>query len=76
MVEQIFLSPQVKRNVIISNKLEYTRCLTSCRARTLGNLEIPVKSQNSIESLPNAQPHSQNENAVSNTSKNLLKSRN
>ena len=25
MVEQIFLSPQLKRNVIVSNKLVYTR---------------------------------------------------
>ena len=29
MVEQIFLSPQVKRSVIISNKLVYAICLTS-----------------------------------------------
>ena len=26
-----FLSPEVKRSVIISNKLAYTSCLTSCR---------------------------------------------
>ena len=32
MVEQIFLSPQVKRRVIISSKLVYTSYLTSCRA--------------------------------------------
>ena len=76
MVEQIFLSPQVKRSVIISNKLDYTRCLTSCQTRTLGSLETSVKSQNSIESSPNAQPHPQNENAASTTSKNLPKSRN
>ena len=31
MVEKIFLSPQVKRSVIISNKLVCTSCLTSCR---------------------------------------------
>ena len=31
MVEQIFLSPQVKRSVIVSNKLVYRSCLTSCR---------------------------------------------
>ena len=30
MVEQIFLSLQVKQNVIISNKRIYTSCLTSC----------------------------------------------
>ena len=29
MVEQIFLSPQVKRSMIISNKLIYMNCLTS-----------------------------------------------
>ena len=28
---QIFLSLQVKRSVIISNKMVYTSCLTSCR---------------------------------------------
>ena len=27
----IFLSPQVKRSLIISDKLVYTSCLTSCR---------------------------------------------
>ena len=30
MVEQIFLSPQVRRGVSISNKLIYTDCLMSC----------------------------------------------
>ena len=35
MVEQIFLSPQVKRNVIICNKLVYMSCLTSCRCLVL-----------------------------------------
>ena len=30
IVEQVFLSPQVKRSVIISNKQVYTSCLTSC----------------------------------------------
>ena len=30
MVEHIFLSPQVKRSMIIGNKLVYTSCLTSC----------------------------------------------
>ena len=30
MVEQILLSPQVKRSVIISNILVYTSFLTSC----------------------------------------------
>ena len=31
MVEQILLSPQVKRSVIITNRLVYTSCLTSCQ---------------------------------------------
>ena len=31
MVEQIFFSSQVKRIAIISNKLVYTSCLTTCR---------------------------------------------
>ena len=33
MVEQIFLSPQVKWNVIISNKLAYASCLTICQTK-------------------------------------------
>ena len=41
-VQQIFFSPQVKRSVIISNKLVYTSCLT-CRwtnwdLKKLGNI--------------------------------------
>ena len=31
MVEQILLSSQVKRSVIITNGLVYTSCLTSCQ---------------------------------------------
>ena len=31
MAEQIFFSPQMKRSVIICNKLVYTSCLTSCK---------------------------------------------
>ena len=31
MFYQIFLSPQVKRSVIITNKLVCKSCLTSCR---------------------------------------------
>ena len=42
MVEQVFLSPQVKWSVIISNKLVY---------RVLGNLEKSGKSQKFIELL-------------------------
>ena len=38
--EQIFLSPQVKWSVIISSKLVYTSCLTSCwKFRKLGNIK-------------------------------------
>ena len=36
MVEQIFLSPQVKWIMIISNKLVCSGCLTSCRQTTYG----------------------------------------
>ena len=49
MVEQIFLSWQVKQNVIISNKL-----WNNLRLSILGNLEISGKSQNLIELLPSA----------------------
>ena len=31
MAEPVFLSPQVKRSVIISSKPVYTSCLTSCQ---------------------------------------------
>ena len=31
LVEQIFLSTQVKRGVIVSNELAYTSYVTSCR---------------------------------------------
>ena len=31
MFYQIFFSPQVKQNLIISNKLVYTSSLTSCQ---------------------------------------------
>ena len=31
IIEQIFLLPQVKQSIIISNKLVYKSCLTSCR---------------------------------------------
>ena len=42
--------------------------------KILGNQEIPGKSQEFIELLPNAQPSSQNENIAS-ANKNLLKKR-
>ena len=53
MVEQIFLSPQVKRSMINSNKYgiyELPHALTNnLRLRMLGNKEISEKSQNFIE---------------------------
>ena len=52
VVEQIFFSPEVKKSLIISNKLVYAICLESCR--TTESLEIR-KSQNLIELLPS--PH-------------------
>ena len=61
MVEKIFQSPQVKRNVITSSKLVYMTCLKNdFRLRILGDQEISEKSQNSIELLPSAQLPSQN----------------
>ena len=66
MVEQIFLSPQVKRSLIISNKYgiyELPHKLSNdLRLRILGNLEISGKSQNFLELQPSAQSSSQNEN--------------
>ena len=56
MVEQIFLSPQVKRSMIISNRLIYTKSLTNCQTtyclRKSGNMK---KVSKLIESLPGAQ---------------------
>ena len=66
MVEQIFLSLQVKRIVVISNKLVYSwlthELPNDLRLRVLGNQEISGKSQNFIELLPSAQSPSKNEN--------------
>ena len=60
IVEQTFHLPQVKRSVIISNKLVYTSSL-------LRNREISRKSQNFIELLPSTQSSSANKNFVSTT---------
>ena len=53
MVEQIFLSPQMKRSVIISNNYgiyELPHKLPNdLRLSILGNLEISEKSPNFIE---------------------------
>ena len=79
MVEQFFLSPQVKRRVIISNKYgiyELPHELpNNLRLRILGNEEISGKSQNFIELYPSVPSSSQNEN-FPNTSKKLMKARN
>ena len=72
MIKQIFFSLQVKQRVIISNKLVYTSCLTSCGTKYQ---EVSGKYQNFIELLPSAQSSSRNENFVS-TSKNFLRNRN
>ena len=45
LIQQIFLSPQVKQ-VIISNKVVYTSCLTSCRT----TLDLKIrKVQNNVK---------------------------
>ena len=55
MVEQFFLSPQVKRRAIISNKPIYTNChsvterLKAWNFSKLGNISISRRSQNFIE---------------------------
>ena len=78
MVEEIFLSLQVKRSVIISNKhgiyVLIQELPNNLRLRILENKEISGKSQNFKQLLPGAQPTSQNENFVG-TCKNLLRSR-
>ena len=83
MVEPIFLSPQVKRSVIISNKkhgiyeLPY-ELRNNIRFRILGNYERSGKSQNPAELLsprrlaPNPPPPAKKKNLVD-TSKKLLK---
>ena len=78
-VEQTFLTPQMKRSMIISNR----HCIyklpnnlkKDIRMRILGNQENSGKSQNFIGLLPNAWSLSRNGNLVS-TIKNLLKNRN
>ena len=60
MFYQIFLSPQVKRSVIINNKhgiYELPHELSNdLSLRILGNQERLGKSQNFIELLPSASP--------------------
>ena len=79
MVQQIFLSSQVKRSLIISNTYGiyelYHELPNDLRLRILGNWEISGKFQNFVALLPSAQFSSQKEYFV-NTSKKLLKNRN
>ena len=70
MLYQIFLSPQVKSSVIISNEHGIYELPNDLSLRILGNYEMSKKSQNFIELKPNAQTYSRNENFV-NTSKKL-----
>ena len=47
ITEQIFLSPQVKRRVIISNELEFTICLSTWQTiLDLGSEEIRKNQKN------------------------------
>ena len=51
MVQQIFLSPQVKRSVIITNKLICVSCLTSWwTAEDVGSQEI-MKYQGNLKKI-------------------------
>ena len=60
MVEQIFLPPQVKQSVIISNKLVYTSRFTGCRMteefeknlKTLCNYYLALSPPTEIKILP------------------------
>ena len=55
MVEEIFLSPQVKRSLMFSKNLVYTSFPTSCRTTLdLGNSEISLHVYNARKygSLP------------------------
>ena len=56
MFYQIFLSPQVKRNLIISNKLVYTRCFTSCRTKKIGKVQDNVKTSWNYNLVPSLLP--------------------
>ena len=59
MVEQIFLSPQVKRSVIISNKLAYTSFLTNCQMTEYRkNLKTSQNYCQALNPLPPPHPPS------------------
>ena len=51
MFYQIFISLQVKRRLIISNKLVYTSCLTSCRTTQDLRPQKIRKVQNNVKTL-------------------------
>ena len=53
MVEQIFLLPQVKQSVIISKKLVYMSCLTSCRTTEDPGAEEIRKYQENLKTSQN-----------------------
>ena len=53
MVEQISFSPQVKRSVVISNKLVYTSCPRTCR--TTQDLRRPYKIRKYQENVKTSQ---------------------
>ena len=57
MVEHIFVSPQVKQSVIISNKLLYSSCFTSAKQLRILGKKISGRPQNFIELLPTALCH-------------------
>ena len=58
VVGKIFLSPQVKRSLIITNKLVYTSCLTNFgTTQDLGSEEVRKYQENlktSVGFLPSA----------------------
>ena len=76
---QIFLSPQVKRSVIISNKIGLDKLphkmKNDLRLSIIGNQKLSGKYQISIDLEPNSQSSFQNDFFL-NTSKKLLKNRN
>ena len=74
MFDQIFLSPQEKRSVIISNKYGKHELphefLNDLRLRIIGNQKVSGKSQNFIYLQPSVQSSSQRENFFNNNKKN------
>ena len=78
MVEQLFLSPQVKQSAIISNKYgihELPHEMPNDLIRKLSKLGTIKKISKFHRIIASGQYYSQNEDFV-NTSKNLLKNRN